>query len=134
MSAQCRASSRSRKEKASAPTPFCAAILIVSRLVQAIHIGRCGTCTGLVSTLRQGMVKYLPAKPGYGSSTIMLASCSAASSAIARFSLAGIRKPPSIEPRGDFADAEVDPSVGNDIERGEAFCGAYRMVVIGNDL
>ena len=43
-------------------------------------------------------------------------------------------KAAELEPRGAFADAEVDPSVGNDIERGEAFCGACRMVVIGNDL
>jgi hypothetical protein len=64
MSAQRVASSRSRKEKASAPTPFCAAILIVSRLVHAIQIGGCGFCTGLGKTLRHGMAKYLPSKPG----------------------------------------------------------------------
>ena len=41
-----------------------AATLIVSRLVQAIHIGGWGFCTGLGRTLRHGMEKYLPVKPG----------------------------------------------------------------------
>ena len=48
------------KEKASAPIPFCAATLIVSRLVQAIHSFGCGSCSGFGSTLRQGMEKPSP--------------------------------------------------------------------------
>ena len=82
-------------EKASAPRPLLAATLMVSRLVQAIHMGGCGFCTGLGSTLRQGILNERPSKPGYGVITIMLAICSAASSAMARFSLAGMLKPPS---------------------------------------
>src|SRR5262249_60699994 len=54
-------------ENASAPSPFFAATLMVSRLVQAIHIGGCGFCTGFGSTLRQGIEKQRPSKPGYGS-------------------------------------------------------------------
>ena len=95
MPLQVRASSSLRKEKASAPSPRLAAILMVSRLVQAIHIGGCGFCTGLGMTLRHGNLKERPSKPGYGVITIMLAICSAASSDMARFSLAGISKPPS---------------------------------------
>ena len=52
------------KEKASAPRPLLAAILMVSRLVQAIHIGGCGFCSGFGSTLRQGIENDLPSKPG----------------------------------------------------------------------
>ncbi len=41
-----------------------AANLMVSRLEQATHIGGCGFCTGFGTTLRQGIAKYLPLKPG----------------------------------------------------------------------
>ena len=52
------------KENASAPRPRLAATLMVSRLVQAIHIGGCGFCTGLGSTLRHGILNERPSKPG----------------------------------------------------------------------
>ena len=82
-------------EKARAPMPLRAATRIVSRFVQAIHMGGWGFCSGFGSTLRQGMEKCSPSKPGYGSRTIMLATCSAASRLMARFCLAGMPKPPS---------------------------------------
>ena len=44
--------------------PFIAATLMVSRLVHAIQMGGCGFCTGLGTTLRHGMEKYAPSKPG----------------------------------------------------------------------
>ena len=71
--------------------PSFAASLIVSRLLHATHSGGCGFCTGLGTTLRQGIEKYLPSKPGYGSITIMLAICSTASRHAARFSATGTR-------------------------------------------
>ena len=36
------------------------AISIVSSCEQATHSGGCGFCTGFGSTLRSGMLKYLP--------------------------------------------------------------------------
>ena len=41
-----------------------AAILMVSRLEQATHSGGCGFCTGFGTTLRHGMSKNSPLKPG----------------------------------------------------------------------
>ena len=46
--------------------PSRAARLMVSRLEQATHTGGCGFCNGFGTTLRQGMEKYLPSKPGIG--------------------------------------------------------------------
>jgi len=39
-----------------------------------------------------------------------------------------------LEPRRAFADAEIDPAVGDDVERGEPFGRARRMIIVGNDL
>ena len=44
--------------------PSRAASLMVSRLEQATHSGGCGFCTGFGTTLRQGIEKYSPSKPG----------------------------------------------------------------------
>ncbi len=44
--------------------PSRAASLIVSRLEQATQSGGCGFCTGFGTTLRQGMEKNSPSKPG----------------------------------------------------------------------
>jgi hypothetical protein len=49
---------------------------IVSRLEHATHIGGCGFCTGFGTTLRHGIEKNSPWKPGYGSIASMLAHCS----------------------------------------------------------
>ena len=57
---------------------------MVSRFEHATHIGGCGFCTGFGTTLRTGIEKYLPSKPGYGSIAIMLATCSTVSRHIAR--------------------------------------------------
>ena len=39
-----------------------------------------------------------------------------------------------LEPRGALADAEIDPAVGDDVERGDAFGGARRVVVVRDHL
>jgi hypothetical protein len=44
----------------SAPMPSCAARWIVSRFEHATQSGGCGFCTGLGTTLRTGIEKYLP--------------------------------------------------------------------------
>ena len=44
--------------------PSWAARWMVSRFEQATQIGGWGFCTGFGSTLRAGMEKYLPVKPG----------------------------------------------------------------------
>ena len=72
------------KANVSAPMPSWAARWIVSRFEQATQIGGWGFCTGLGTTLRAGIEKYWPWKPGYGSITIMLATCSTVSRHIAR--------------------------------------------------
>ena len=43
-------------------------------------------------------------------------------------------KPPELEPRRAFADAEVDPAVGDDVQRRQALGGARRMVVVRDHL
>src|SRR5215469_9669611 len=80
---------------------------MVSLFEQATQIGGWGFWTGLGSTLRAGIAKYLPAKPGYGSITIILATCSTASSHIARRS-AGFTPNPSSSARD--ADSPVPQS------------------------
>ena len=54
------ASAGSMKPKVSAPMPSRAASWIVSRREAATQIGGWGFCTGLGTTLRHGMEKYLP--------------------------------------------------------------------------
>ena len=44
--------------------PSRAAHLMVSRFEQATQTGGCGFCNGFGTTLRQGMEKYSPSKPG----------------------------------------------------------------------
>ena len=39
-----------------------------------------------------------------------------------------------LHPRRTFADAEVDPTVGDQVERGDALGGTGRMVVVRDDL
>jgi hypothetical protein len=48
------------KAKVSAPTPFCAAMRMVSRDEHATQSGGCGFCTGFGTTLRGGIEKYWP--------------------------------------------------------------------------
>ena len=79
----------------SAPIPARAAMWMVSRFEHATQMGGWGFCSGLGTTLRQGMEKKRPSKPGYGSITIMLAVCSTASSHISRFSSGFTRNPSS---------------------------------------
>ena len=79
----------------SAPIPARAAAWMVSRLEQATQIGGCGFCSGLGTTLRTGMEKNLPLKPGYGLIAIMLAVCSTASAHIAFFWSGSMPKPSS---------------------------------------
>ena len=64
----------------------------------------------------------------------MFAICSADSSDIARFCLAGNAEPVEFESRRSFADAEVDAAVRDEVERGQALGGACRVVVVGDHL
>ena len=52
------------KAKVSAPMPSWAARWMVSRFEHATQSGGCGFCTGFGTTLRTGIEKYLPWKPG----------------------------------------------------------------------
>ncbi len=83
-----------------------AANWIVSRRLQATHIGGCGRCSGLGTTLRGGIRKNSLSQPANGSSTNMRAIASMASSHIARFCRRSTRKPPS-------SASELDSPVPN---------------------
>ena len=45
--------------------------------------------------------------------------------------LSGDAEAAELEPGGAFADAEIDPAVGDDVEGGEALGGPGRMIVVG---
>ena len=81
--------------KLSAPIPFCAARWIVSRRLHATHTGGCGFWRGLGTTLRGGIVTYLPWTPVKGSSVMHRTATRSPSSHISRFSIGSMRKPPS---------------------------------------
>ncbi len=81
--------------KVSAPIPSWAARWMVLRFEHATQSGGCGFCTGLGMTLRAGIEKYFPWKPGYGSITIMSATCSTVSRHMARRSLGSMPNPSS---------------------------------------
>jgi hypothetical protein len=83
------------KAKLNAPMPFCAARWMVSRRLHATHTGGCGFCRGLGTTLRGGIVTYLPWWPVNGSSVMQRTATRRPSSHISRFSIGSIRKPPS---------------------------------------
>ena len=81
--------------KVRAPIPSCAAKWMVSRFEHATQSGGCGFWTGLGTTLRTGIAKYLPWQPGYGSIASMFATCSVVSRHIARRSAGSMPKPSS---------------------------------------
>src|SRR5579885_2117243 len=83
------------KEKERAPSPWRAAVRMLSRRLQAIHSGGCGFCFGLGSTLRCGMEKKRPCQPANGSSTNMRGMACSASSHCACFRLRSMPKAPS---------------------------------------
>ena len=64
----------------------------------------------------------------------MLATCSAASSDIARFCLGGDVEAVQFQAGGTLADAEVDPTVRDQVERGDPLGGAGGMVVVRDHL
>ena len=64
----------------------------------------------------------------------MLAICSAASSAMARFSLRRNIEAAEFQPRRALADAEFRPAVGDEIEHGHRFGRARGMIVVGDHL
>ena len=134
MSAQVRASSGSTKEKASAPMPFGAATLIVSRLVQAIHIGGCGFCTGFGTTLRQGKEKVLALEAGVGLHHHHVGDLLGRLERHGALFLGRDVEAAELQPRRAFADAEVEPAARDDVERRQALGGARRMVVVGDHL
>ena len=111
--------------------PQRAAILMVSRLEQATQSGGCGFCTGFGTTLRHGISKNSPLKPGYGFITIMSVHCSTPSFHIRRFSTGSkpTLKPPSSIKRRALAGAEFDAAVGDEVERGDALGDPRRVIV-----
>ena len=50
------------------------------------------------------------------------------------FFLGGDAETAELEPRGAFADAEIDPAVGDDVERGETFGSTRGVIVVGDHL
>ena len=64
----------------------------------------------------------------------MLAICSAASSAMRALLLGRDAEAAELQARGALADAEVDPAVGDDVERGQRLGRAGRVVVVGDHL
>jgi hypothetical protein len=83
------------KAKVSAPRPFSAASRIVSRREHATHSGGCGFCTGLGTTLRGGIVTYLPSTPVNGVSVRQRTAVSRPSSHASRLVTGSTWKPPS---------------------------------------
>ncbi len=79
----------------SAPMPMRAASLIVSRFEHATQSGGCGRWTGFGTTLRHGIEKYFPSKPGYGFIASIRAVSRTDSSHISRFSMYGTPNPSS---------------------------------------
>ena len=79
---------------------------MVSRRLHATHIGGCGCCIGLGTTLRGGIRRSRELHPANGSSTSMWAIASIASSHISRLRARRIPKPPS-------SAAELDSPLPN---------------------
>lgn len=82
-------------ENVSAPMPHSAASRIVSRREHATHTGGCGFCTGFGTTLRGGILTYLPSTPPNGTSVMQRSAVSSPSRHISRFSAGARLKPPS---------------------------------------
>ncbi len=110
--------------------PSWAARWMVSRFEQATQSGGCGFCTGFGTTLRTGIEKYLPWKPGYGSIASMFATCSTVfaphRAALRRVDVEAFEFGAG---RG-FAGAELDAAVRDEVERGDALGDARGRVVV----
>ena len=107
---------------------FWAAICTDAGLVQATHTGGCGFCNGLGMTLRAGISMCSPLNPVKGSSIMQRIATSSASSHWARLSAGSIPKPPNSPIEEDSPGAELDPSIRDQVERGDAFGYPGRMV------
>ena len=114
------------REGQRADAVLAAATLIVSRLVQAIHMGGCGFCIGLGTMLRQGNEKPRPLVAGVGLHRHhvgdLLGGLQRQGPLLA---CAGIREAAQLEAGGPLADAEVEAAVAHDVQgrRGPRRCG-----------
>ena len=109
--------------------PLRAATWIVSLFEQASQIGGCGFCNDLGMTLRAGIEKNSPSKPGYGVIAIMLAVCSVASAHISFFCAASTLKPSSSARDAEDPVPHSRAAAGDKVEHRDPLGHARRRVV-----
>ena len=135
LGSRCAPPPRSRKEKASAPSAVARGDLDGVAVGAGHPHRRMRLLHGLGDDVAAGHRERAgPRSPDRASITIMLAICSAASSAMARFSLAGMLKPPSSSRVAPSPMPNSSAAVGDEVEHGEALGRARGMVVVGDHL
>ena len=102
--------------------------------LHATHNGGCGFCSGLGTTLRGGILSHGPSQPANGSSTIMRGHGIEVVGPLRALRVPVDPESLELGHRRRLAGAEVDPSVRQQVERGDPLGDARRVVDLDRQL